>query len=69
MPGADNKQKLGKLPRGAFKNLSPQAGSLDFIEKKGKPALRAKDLGLFLETFGKMRINQSDVFLGTLMAG
>ena len=68
MPGADNKQKLGELPTDTLKIQDLQAGSLDFIEKKGKPTLRDKQLGPFLETFGKMRINQSDVFLGTLMA-
>jgi hypothetical protein len=69
VPGADNKQKLGELPTDTLKIQDLQAGSLDFIEKKGKPTLRDKHLGPFLETFGKMRINQSDVFLGTLMAG
>jgi hypothetical protein len=68
VPGADNKQKLGELPTDTLKIQDLQAGSLDFIEKKGKPTLRDKHLGPFLETFGKMRINQSDVFLGTLMA-
>ena len=68
MPGADNDQKASELPTEALKIQDLQAGSLDFIEKKGKPALRDKHLGAFLETFGKMRINQSDVFLGTLMA-
>jgi hypothetical protein len=68
VPGADNKQRLGELPTDTLKIQDLQAGSLDFIEKKGKPTLRDKHLGPFLETFGKMRINQSDVFLGTLMA-
>jgi len=63
VPGADNKQKLGELPTDTLKIQDLQAGSLDFIEKKGKPTLRDKHLGPFLETFGKMRINQSDVFL------
>jgi hypothetical protein len=68
VPGADNKQKLGELPTDALKIQDLQAGSLDFIGKKGQPGLQDKHLGPFLETFGKMRINQSDVFLGTLMA-
>jgi hypothetical protein len=40
VPGADNKQKLGELPTDTLKIQDLQAGSLDFIEKKGKPTLR-----------------------------